>query len=75
MAWKCPACETAMRHDGVAPTPGRLYRCHVCRLELVLDQATNRMQVPPLTDIADIPDDKRRRFTHSNHRGDGRGNE
>jgi hypothetical protein len=64
-----------MRHDGMAPTPSRLYRCHVCRLELVLDQATNRMQVPPLTDIADadIPDDKRPPFTHSKHRGDGSG--
>jgi hypothetical protein len=44
-----------MRHDGVAPEFHRLYRCHVCRLELMLDEATNRMQVPPLPDAADGP--------------------
>jgi hypothetical protein len=33
-----------MRHDGASPTPKRLYRCHVCRLELVLEEATNRMK-------------------------------
>jgi len=56
VAWKCPACETAIRHDGDAPTPSRLYRCHVCRLELVLDESTNRMDLPPLVDAAkDMP--------------------
>jgi len=59
MPWKCPACETAMRHDGVAPESNRLYRCHVCRLELMLDEATNRMQVPPLPDDADDPAPRR----------------
>jgi hypothetical protein len=37
-----------------------LYRCHVCRLELVLDEATNRMQVPPLPDPFALPAPPRR---------------
>ena len=52
MAWKCPACETAIRHDGDAPTPGRLYRCHACRLELVVYERTNRMDLPQIIDTA-----------------------
>jgi len=55
MAWKCPACETAIRHDGDAPDPRRLYRCHVCRLELMLDATTNRMGLPPLADASNEP--------------------
>ena len=50
-----------MRHDGDRPTPKRLYRCHVCRLELVLDEATNRMQVPPLPDTANDQPSPRRK--------------
>jgi hypothetical protein len=52
MPWKCPACETEVQHEGVAPVPGRLYRCHVCRLELIHDTRTNKMQVAPLPDAA-----------------------
>jgi len=48
--WKCPACDTAIHHDGDAPVPHRVYRCSVCRLELTLDPKTNLMSVPPLTD-------------------------
>jgi hypothetical protein len=50
MRWKCPACETAIRHEGDAPEPARLYRCHVCRLELTLNPRTNHMDVAPLRD-------------------------
>jgi hypothetical protein len=32
------------------PRPGHRYRCHVCRLELTIDEATHRMAVPPLED-------------------------
>ncbi len=45
---KCPACETQIRHDGSEPAPGRVYRCHVCRLELVVDKTSGRMVVVPL---------------------------
>ena len=47
MPWKCPACQTQIRHDGPTPQPKRLYRCHVCRLELVLDEQTNKLAVAP----------------------------
>jgi hypothetical protein len=46
--WKCPACQTQIRHDGDMPEPNRVYRCHVCRLELVLDGSTQTMTVAPL---------------------------
>ncbi len=52
MSWKCPACETQMRHDGDRPEPNRVYRCHVCRLELVLDPETDTMTVAPLPETA-----------------------
>jgi hypothetical protein len=48
MPWKCPACETAIRHDGAGPAANRVYRCPVCRLELTLDPRTNEMEVTPL---------------------------
>jgi DNA-directed RNA polymerase subunit RPC12/RpoP len=54
MPWKCPACETQIRHDGDAPQANRVYRCPVCRLELTLDTRSNRMAVPPLPDTSEI---------------------
>ena len=47
-SWKCPACQTQIRHDGDRPERYRVYRCHVCRLELVLDESTQAMTVAPL---------------------------
>jgi hypothetical protein len=61
MPWKCPACETQIRHDGDVPQVSRVYRCHVCRLELTLDARTNKMAVPPLPDTSDDPPDGRTR--------------
>ena len=43
MPWKCPACQTQLRHDGDLPAPNRVYRCHVCHLELVLDRKSERL--------------------------------
>jgi hypothetical protein len=45
------------------PRAGARYRCHVCRLELVMDLATGRLMVPaieaePLRETA--PDARRR---------------
>jgi hypothetical protein len=48
MPWKCPACQTQINHDGDRPEFRRVYRCHVCRLELVLDAATDKLTVAPL---------------------------
>ena len=47
MPWKCPACQTQIEHDGPAPQPKRIYRCHVCRLELVLDEDSSKLTVAP----------------------------
>jgi hypothetical protein len=46
--WKCPACQTQIRHDGDRPEKKRIYRCHVCRLELVPDEDTRTLIVAPL---------------------------
>jgi hypothetical protein len=48
MPWKCPACQTQIRHDGETPHPRQVYRCHICRLELVVDEHTNVLTVAPL---------------------------
>ena len=54
MPWKCPACQTQIRHDGEHHNPRQLYRCHVCRLELVLDETMQKLAV------AHLPSAKRR---------------
>ena len=48
MPWKCPACQTQIAHNGDAPEPKRVYRCHVCRLELTLDETTQKLTLAPL---------------------------
>ena len=48
MPWKCPACQTQMQHEGVAPKPKQIYRCHVCHLELVLNEHTDTLIVAPM---------------------------
>jgi hypothetical protein len=52
MPWKCPACSTQIRHSDAepAPRPGVIYRCPVCRLELVVDERTNKLTVAPISD-------------------------
>jgi hypothetical protein len=45
--WTCPACQTRIDHVGETP-PNRVYRCHVCRLELVFDKETRRLILAPL---------------------------
>jgi hypothetical protein len=48
MPWKCPACQTQIAHNGDMPEPKRVYRCHVCRLELILDETTHKLAVAPV---------------------------
>lgn len=48
MPWKCPACQTRINPDSDRPLPNRVYRCHVCRLELVLDANEQKLTVAPL---------------------------
>jgi predicted SprT family Zn-dependent metalloprotease len=50
MPWRCPACQTVVRQgdrETDVPRPGQVYRCHVCRLELVLDPTTKKLTVAP----------------------------
>jgi len=45
MPWRCPACETPIRHSETEERPriDVLYRCHLCRIELVFDLRTNKL--------------------------------
>ena len=58
MPWRCPACSTPIRQQLTAagdekPRPGVIYRCGVCRLELVLNRDADQMIIAPLPpDIA-----------------------
>jgi rubredoxin len=55
MLWHCPACGIQIQHSEMELTPraGHRYRCHVCRLELVTDDATGLMTVAPIDDAND----------------------
>ena len=55
MPWMCPACGTALRHSEIEEQPrlGARYRCHICRLELVMDAASNKLVVPPFEQAVD----------------------
>jgi len=52
MPWRCPACQTHIRRTALdgeeRPRRGQHYRCHVCRLELELNERTNSLDVVPL---------------------------
>jgi hypothetical protein len=49
MPWKCPACATPIAHRPIeaGPLPGTRYRCHVCRLELVIGEKNGELTLPP----------------------------
>ena len=63
MPWKCPACTTSIRLALVIagddhPRPGRVYRCSVCHLELVLSEVTGALiPVPLLSESSDVTTD------------------
>jgi len=50
MPWKCPACYSQILHHEFEeqPSVGASYRCHICRLDLVLDPTGNRLTVAPM---------------------------
>jgi hypothetical protein len=48
MPWLCPACDTPIRHHEPHPRPRVMYRCHICRLELVLHAETGALMLAPL---------------------------
>jgi hypothetical protein len=51
MPWRCPACSSVIRQpERGEPVPrvGVVYRCPVCRLELVRDEETGKLTIAPL---------------------------
>jgi hypothetical protein len=53
MPWRCPTCGTLIRPQlrlagDEVPVPHKIYRCAVCRLELVLSRDSSKMEVAPL---------------------------
>jgi hypothetical protein len=52
MPWTCPACSLAIHHGETEASPraGVIYRCHICRLELILDPQTNKLVLAPVRD-------------------------
>jgi hypothetical protein len=54
MPWKCPACSTPIPHLPLehVPRPNVVYRCCVCRLELIFDYDHRKLTVPPLRNTA-----------------------
>jgi hypothetical protein len=49
MPWKCPACRLAIQHEAeIVPRPGVIYRCHICRLELVVDPSSETLVLAPM---------------------------
>ena len=61
MPWRCPACGSQISHheSEERPRSDNVYRCHVCRLELVLDQQIAHLVIAPIR--VDEPDQKIRR--------------
>jgi DNA-directed RNA polymerase subunit RPC12/RpoP len=57
MPWRCPACQSQIRHSPLEerPRPAALYRCHMCRIELVLDDKTDRLTLAPLQEPPNRP--------------------
>jgi hypothetical protein len=57
MPWTCPACQLQIRHSDLEPLPrpGAVYRCHVCRLELVVDRTTQKLTAAPIATANNDP--------------------
>jgi hypothetical protein len=53
MPWICPACGIHIEHEQDRPLAKKVYRCHVCRLELVLDAITDTLVLVPFS--ASVP--------------------
>jgi hypothetical protein len=47
MFWKYPACQTAIQHHEPEARVGVVYRCNVCRLELVKEITTGQLALAP----------------------------
>jgi hypothetical protein len=38
----------SIQHREEMPRPGVVYRCHICRLELIVNGATGKLDMPPI---------------------------
>jgi rubredoxin len=51
MPWTCPVCTLRLQHTTEIPQTGQVYRCPICKLNLVFDPVKGKMRpVPPPTD-------------------------
>ena len=55
MPWRCPVCDATVQHTGPLPLEDVVYRCHVCRLDLVTNPETGKMRLAPF-DVDTDPD-------------------
>jgi len=55
MPWRCPACSEQIHHSEFEPKPrvGAHYRCHIRRLELIVDPKTEKFVLAPIETAAD----------------------
>ena len=60
ITWSCPACQSQIRHSSGEDQPrlGKVYRCHVCRLELIFDRERQQLTVVPMRPD-DLPEKQR----------------
>jgi hypothetical protein len=66
MPWRCPACRSEIWRSPIEATPDATvdYRCHVCRLDLRFDPATQKMFIAPFQTEQPInPPETRRQVT------------
>jgi transposase-like protein len=47
MPWTCPACGLELAHQRNRPPSNQLFHCHVCRIELVLDERSDTLVAVP----------------------------
>ena len=59
MPWRCPSCRSPIEHNESEERPSLdvLYRCHVCRLDLILDAIGNRLMEVSAGSTVDLPSD------------------
>jgi hypothetical protein len=47
MPWRCPSCHVEIQHTTEFPYPECVYRCPVCRLNLLFDIKIKKMLPVP----------------------------
>lgn len=45
--WECPACRTPIRYHDYERVLSPPYRCHVCKLQLVIQKVTDQLVAGP----------------------------